>query len=512
MRSGAATRVRRRPVALGLLLAAAACGSGPAGPGDWETAPADAAALEVGDAAPRPTVDAARSALDASEFGDGGAPAGDGAAASAALAPAAACATQTVRATEAPLDVYFLLDTSASMNDLLAPGVSKWSAVTSALVAFAHDPASAGISVAMQGFPVPRAGVPSSCTSNAACGMAGPCELATCDDGTGVFCASDADCPGSCLAAGACSANPDYVCDLADVGLPCGPDPNGFDLGTCSAIAGAACAGADSCAASDYAAPPLSFEALPGAEPAMVAWLAAQRPAGATPSPAALEGALAAAEARARAYPDHSVVVVLATDGAPDETTDGTPDGCTESDTSTANAREATLAAAALSASPSVRTFAVGVFTPDAPPSAAGSVATLAAAGGTEQAYVVGTNAADGGGSAEAELEAALQAIRGSALPCRYAVPVPEAGAPDPAKLNVAYTPGPPDPTVASTVPRVDSEAACGATDGWYWDVPPDGGQRGAAMIDVCPATCATLRADRGGRVDVVIGCQTLVR
>ncbi|MCL2449703.1 MAG: hypothetical protein FWD17_12220, partial [Polyangiaceae bacterium] len=175
-------------------------------------------------------------------------------------------------------------------------------------------------------------------------------------------------------------------------------------------------------------------------------------------------------------------------------------------------------AAAALSGSPSIRTFAIGVFTPDASSAAAGSVANLATAGGTGQPYVIATDGADGGRSVEADFENALQAIRGVSLPCRFTVSVPDSGAPDLDMVSVTFTPGAPAASAAVTVPSVASAAACGAsdgdggTDGWYWSSDTGGGLGAGAILDVCPATCATLRADPGGHLDVVIGCQAPVR
>ena len=401
------------------------------------------------------------------------------------------------------------------MADLVATGVSKWAAVTSAMAAFVEDPASAGIEVALQTFPVPRTGTPATCTSNGACGANGPCLLALCNDGTGAACASDDDCLGSCVRAGACSVDPDYFCDLGSPGASCGPDPNGFDLGTCEPIVTSTCASGDSCAPTDYARPSvtslqslqsLPFATLPDAAAAIEAALAARRPAGATPTPAALQGAIAAAQAQVSAHPDHAVVVVLATDGVPDEESDGQDDGCIEDESSDGNTQAATIAAAAAAGPPSVRTFAIGVFTPDAVTSGTSSVEAIARAGGTGQPYVIGAGAADGGASVESQFAAALQGIRGASLPCRYAVPTPDAGVADPDKLNVTYTP---TSGGASTVPRVDSQAACGTADGWFFD---GSGASPATTLAVCPATCSALRADPHARVDVVIGCETVVR
>ncbi len=420
--------------------------------------------------------------------------------------PPPACAAQTVTATPTPLDVFFLFDTSGSMNDLVGPGVSKWSAVTSAVHDFMEDPASAGIEVAATSFPALQAGVPQSCTSSTDCGAAGPCLLTMCNDGSGTFCATDADCAGgaSCVTAGECSTDSNYLCDPT-AGGPCGADPSGFDLGTCAAVTTATCAAADTCDPNQYSTPSVGLAALPDAASSLDAWLSMQTPAGSTPTPAALTGVLAAAQSQAAAHPDHDVVVVLATDGVPDETSDGTSEGCTSADTSNANAAAVAAAASALAGTPSVRTFAIGVFTPDAVSAGTESVQAIASAGGTAVAYVVGPSGGDGGAATEGQFEAALRAVRGASLPCKYAVPVPDAGIPDPNELNVTYTPA---AGLPSTWPRVSSSTSCGSADGWFYEAGPGG----AGAIDLCPATCSALAAAPGGEVEVVIGCETVVR
>jgi hypothetical protein len=482
----------RGALAAGTIVLHAGCGGGSAGP-LW---------AQGRDAA---------TATDAAEYGADGAGefsiGPDGAGGPPGVATAASCATESVQARSTPLDVYFLFDASASMADLIAPGLSKWSAVAAAMTVFVEDPASAGIDVALQFFPAPRSGTPATCTSNGACGSAGPCMLALCDDGSGRVCETDDDCLGSCVAAGGCSGDSNYFCDIGSSGLPCGLDPNGFDLGTCEPLVASTCASGDSCLPSDYAAPGTAFETLPGAGPAVEAALGSQRPAGATPTPPALRGAIASARAQATAHPDHAVVVVLATDGVPDEDGDGTDDRCASDEPSAGNAAATAIALAGAAGVPSVRTFAIGVFAPDAVSSGTSSVEAIANAGGTGTAYVIGADAPDPGGSVESEFAAALRAIRGASLPCRYAVPMPDAGVADTDKLNVTYAPGGGDGG-ASTVPRVDSPASCGAAAGWFFDGDGDN----ATTIDVCPATCGALRADPDGRVDVVIGCETVVR
>jgi hypothetical protein len=405
----------------------------------------------------------------------------------------AGCATTTQKATPSPLDLYFMLDTSGSMNDLVAAGQSKWSAVVTAMTAFVNDSASAGIGVGLQYFPRPAAGVPASCTSSAQCGTSGPCVLAICSNLQSVVpCTTGADCPrgSSCTTVGECQNDRNQLC-LGPGTAQCAPDANGFPLGACQAIGASTCAFGDSCATQDYATPAVAVAPLPGVAAAVVSSMAAHTPEGNTPTAAALEGAIQEASAYALANPGHTVVAVLATDGIPDE--------CMPTVGTIAN-----IAAAGLAAAPSVKTFTIGVFTPQDVSSGTAALDSIAAAGGTGQAFIVNSSTQN----VEQLFSSALSAIRGASLPCNYLLPSPDGGVADFNKLNVQYTAG---SGAITTIPYVESPGQCNASrGGWYYDAnPAEGGV--PAEILVCPATCSTFGSDAKGRVDVVLGCQTVL-
>ena len=407
----------------------------------------------------------------------------------------AQCASSTQQAKELPLDLYLMLDTSGSMDDLVANQKSKWNAVVSAMTAFLNDPASAGIGVGLQYFPLTQAGVPTSCTASSQCGAAAPCFLKACNvpNTTRVYpCDTDADCPGIyvCTQIGLCQYDHNTNCNMLNV--TCGADGNNFDLGTCQAFTTSTCLGADSCNSPDYAMPAVPIALLPGAAAALTASLAARAPNGGTPTAAALQGAIIEANSFAAANPGHSVVAVLATDGIPDE--------CTPNDIPTI----ARIAAAGLAGSPSIKTFAIGVFAPSDVASGTSALNQIASSGGTKQAFVINTT----GQNVETQFLAALSAIRGAALPCQYEVPLPDGGNADFGKINVQYTSG---AGVAGGLPYVETAAKCGTGGGWYYDADPAHGGTPSAVI-VCPSTCTTLQNDAMGRVDVVVGCQTVTR
>jgi hypothetical protein len=413
----------------------------------------------------------------------------------------AGCAATTVQAQSLPLDLYFMVDTSESMDDLVTQQQSKWAAVSSAMTAFVKDPASAGIGVGLQYFPVPPQGVPATCTSSTQCGTAGPCYLGACalPDGTApsfIPCGMDNECPvgASCWSLSHCRNDPNKFCgSTADC-----VDNSGFTLGACDPITTSNCFHGDSCMSSDYATPAVPIGVLPTNVPALQASLAAQVPSGFTPTVSALQGAIDLAKQHAAANPGHSVVAVLATDGLPDECTGQQVVTAADAVTEVAN-----VAAGGLVGSPSIKTFVIGVFTPGDIASGTTAVNEIAKAGGTNQAFVINSTS-----NVTAQFTSALNSIRGASLPCQYKVPVPDSGMPNFNLVNVEYTSG---SGAATGLAYVESSSRCGTGTGWYYDVDPMSGATPTAIL-VCPSTCTALGKDAKGRVDVVIGCQTVTR
>ncbi len=418
------------------------------------------------------------------------------------------CAVHTDKATPASLDLYFMLDTSASMDDLVAAGQSKWASYVSAMNAFVNDPASAGIGVGLQYFPLVASGVPASCTSSAQCGNAGPCFLHICNvlvNGALAPCDTNADCGrqlGPCVPIGGfCENDPNLLCPTP--GTSCNNDPNGFPLGMCQPLTTSYCLAGDSCAAQDYASPAVPIAPLPGSATTIAASLTAHQPQGRTPTPAALQGAINQAQTYARANAGHTVVAVLATDGIPDECIPASLGN--NATIAQLGQYVAQLAAAGLSNSPSIKTFAIGVFAPNDVASGTSALDAIASAGGTGQAFIINSSTQN----VEQAFSSALSAIRGASLPCQYRLPTPDGGTPDFNKLNVQYTAG---TGAVSTVAYVSSPSGCDAkSGGWYYDTSPaDGGTPSSSVV--CPATCTMSKGDSMGRVDVVLGCQTYVR
>jgi hypothetical protein len=201
-----------------------------------------------------------------------------------------------------------------------------------------------------------------------------------------------------------------------------------------------------------------------------------------TPTRPAVEGALQYLTSHQTAHPDRRVYLLLATDGQPSKLCPGNSiDGI------------ASVIAAAVAQTPTIQTFVVGI----------GNLAglnALAEAGGTgHPAFIV-----DAAGTAtEAQLSAALEAIRHTALPCEFSIPEPSFGRIDPGQVNVELT----DAAGKSTFPKVENVTACAAGESnWYYD-----SETAPSKVIMCPAACDTLKGGEA-RIDIVFGCKTVTK
>lgn len=333
------------------------------------------------------------------------------------------CAGDRYDGEPVPLDILILLDRSGSMDES-----GKWGAVTSSINTFLTSVTGDGVAVGITFFPVPwstNPNLPAACTSNAECGAYGPC-------------------------------------------LPGFNKCNGGLLGI-----------TDSCVSVDYTQPRVGITPLPGAASQIQQAMASESPGGdTTPIAPALKGVHDYAAVWAQAHTDHQVVVVLATDGE--------PNNCTDNSVSTS----AGYAAAALGANPSVKTFVIGIGD-------LGVLNTIAQQGGTDSAYIVSS-----GNAGQGFLDA-MNEIRG-AVSCQYKIPTPTEGNPNPDKVNVGITQQGMEQEV---VPQVSGPGACVGQPGWYYDNPSN-----PTQILLCPASCDIVEYSENVVVDVVIGCDTVVR
>jgi hypothetical protein len=413
------------------------------------------------------------------------------------------CGGEVFSGERRPLDLLLMLDISGSMLEPSSDGTRKWAGIRKALSAFLTASRSQGLGVGMQYFPLRKAGVPASCASSDECGPSG----GLCSPFSGCWrawqelelfgtCSADLDCFngtedfGPCVPFGSCEN---------DVATLCSPVQercivHEIDLGRCVPPP-SMCSEAIDCRPEAYASAAVEVGELPAAAPALLASIESQVPSGNTPTGPALEGILAQARRRARAYPDRSVVAVLATDGLPTD--------CNPLDIEAI----AELAAGAALESPPVKTFAIGVFGPA--DSVNGSspqdpLNAIARAGGTSQAFEVDTSY-----SVASQFLTALDAIRGKGLGCTLRLPAPSDGAKlDYEKVNVEVTVG----SEVKSLAFVDgiTSAGCAAEGGWYYE--PNVNDAEPAWLTLCPSTCASLESEEDSSVRIRLGCETIVR
>ena len=321
--------------------------------------------------------------------------------------PNSACANSAADGEPIPVDLYFMVDTTGSMNcpvpdkgpcdtDPGPPksGESRWTVVSAALKAFVADPKNQGLGVGINFFP--------SKSNRTICQVSA------------------------------------YANPLVEVG-------------------------------------PL---ATTGAGIAMS--ISAQAPGGQTPTVPSLQAAIEHATTWAKGHPTHRVAVVYATDGY--------PKGCTNNTIDAA----ATLAKAGFAATPSIPVYVLGVG-----PNLT-DLNNIAVSGGTNKALLVDTTQ-----DAAAQLTAALATIRGNAvLDCTYSIPAAPAGQVlEPGKVNVNYTNA---MGVVTKVLQDPPGVACDKGTGWQYSA--DGKQ-----INLCGAACTAVKADPGGKIQVLFGCTTEV-
>ncbi len=200
---------------------------------------------------------------------------------------------------------------------------------------------------------------------------------------------------------------------------------------------------------------------------------------GGTPIFPALSGAIQWAIAQRALTPNDKNVVVLVTDGE--------PNGC-ETDIDAI----ADLSAAAL-ADHGIPTYAIGIQG-----ASEDQMNQIARAGGTTQAFFAGNNA-----TAQQDLIAALNAIRGSVLSCDFPMPTAQGTgmAVDPTKINVNLTPS---GGMAELIGQTADAASCG-TGGWHYDNPS-----APTRIVLCPSTCMRAQGDGAAKIDVILGCKAV--
>lgn len=230
------------------------------------------------------------------------------------------------------------------------------------------------------------------------------------------------------------------------------------------------------CDSSSYAKPIAADVALPDTTGALASKMAQLSGNGSTPTRPALEGAINYAKTvEAKLAGKGKVAVVMATDGYPQDCNNNS----IQSASNVASGAKATIP-----------TYVIGVG------NLLNDLNALAAAGGTNKAYIVSTASQ---GSVGNEFATALSQIRGASLACEYALPQPPQGQTlDLQKVNVQYTAG------GAAAQTLKYSEGCASGDGWRYD-----DAQKPTKILLCPAACDKAKADTSAKVDLVLGCQT---
>jgi Mg-chelatase subunit ChlD len=238
------------------------------------------------------------------------------------------------------------------------------------------------------------------------------------------------------------------------------------------------------CDVPSYASPALPMANVVDARDEVAAILNARRMSGGTPIVQALQGMGDYASTWAKAHGDRKTVVVLATDGVPDETCAGMA-SMPPNDLPNA----AATAKALFDASPSIPVFVIGVG------AELDALDAIAHAGGTDRAVLISD-----GASAQQEFLEALRGIRKKSLACDYVVPDSKKDAIDFRTVNVEFTEG----RRATTFYYVGDADGCSLKpdEGWYYDDP-----RTPSQVVLCPATCDRVAQVEAARIDISYGC-----
>ncbi len=240
------------------------------------------------------------------------------------------------------------------------------------------------------------------------------------------------------------------------------------------------------CDQNAYKTPLVPFGPLPDNAGAIVEAIEDEEPDGlSTPIYPALGGALLQGIEMAKNNPGEASAVLLVTDGKPQ----GPAAQCGSADPEDP-AAIAALATAGERYRPPVRTFVIGL------PGVDQSLANqIAAAGGTDAAVLVAaTNIA-------VEFQNALAKVTGQALPCEYKVPSDVAGG------QIAFN----DVNVLFGLDGAPQEIlpqrpGCDGP-GWRYDNPSS-----PTALVLCPDTCDAARNASAAKIQILLGCETVIR
>lgn len=465
----------------------------------------------------------------------------------------AQCLQETREAQALGLDIYVMLDSSLSMDELLpaqtsgaGAGETKWDAVRGALAAFIEAPETASIGVGLQYFPQVAPGVPFSCSRNDDCGATGgACSNSRCvsagrgqlpngdsvsllSEASDTACLDDTECTGAgqscrsilgqcvyapgeldfpdgsllpagvpalCSSADDCASLPGSVCE--EVGV-CERSVNGQSVACtrsvgCSAVGGGTCVRPGHVCAEQKLCQVSEYgtPAVPIRRDATRASdILASLAERELAGPTPTGPALQGALQHAQSWAgQHPDRQVITV-----VVTDGFPTNCSPQGIP----EIAALAEAANRGAQPVHTFFVGVFSDqDLGLDGSERLDELARAGGSRQAVVINT-----ANDVAQDFLIALDAIRDTSSRCNFRLDSSDL---DLDRVNLEVV----DQVGATTqLFNVGDAVSCADQQGWFYERDDNGARR---QITVCPSTCRGLVAGNL-RTNLAIGCATRIR
>lgn len=309
------------------------------------------------------------------------------------------------------------------------------------------------------------------------------------DESCSMSCPAEEGGPGLC-----CKGGPNPRIDLVRNAMDqfiSNPESSGIAMGI--GYFGNENVGQTSCNPADYAKEAVPIDLLPKNASALTNSLGQATPNGETPTGAAIRGACTYATAWKGLNPGYKTVILLVTDGYPEApvTQDCKP-----------SVADAEAAAQDCDTQSGIGTYVLGVG------QNLDNLKGIAAAGGTNQAYLVGSMSST---VSQNVLDALNQIRNGAAVPCDFKIPPPPSGDTlNPALVNVTYI----DATGAQKlITSAGSEAGCGTAGGWYYDNPTK-----PSVLKLCPTSCTDVTAalvvgaalGTGAHVDIQYGCATV--
>jgi hypothetical protein len=243
----------------------------------------------------------------------------------------------------------------------------------------------------------------------------------------------------------------------------------------------------NTCRIDYYTNPAVAIAPLPTNAMPMMTAINGRQLWGDTPTRPGMEGALAYLRGHATMNPDRRAIFLLITDGL--------PNGCMPGNTVE---EIAAFLSAARTGTPSIPTYAIGVFADSDRAAGQSALDSWATAGGNGMPFVLSANE-----DLAQKLLDALNEIRGAALGCQFAVPANMTGI-DFSKVNVRVQSGggTTELSYVHTADRCDP-----VTGGWHYDVDP--ATAAPSRVIVCEATCKKYKTDATAKVDLLFGCKT---